>query len=330
MPLITVLAGLVACGTGDSSGVIVYVDEQAGGATLAAVDPTGAPIRLASVPGATFPAAPDPRGTHVLWVSTTDGAEGHRESLWIAPMEGGDPIPLAPPSGRVRNPAWAPGGGWIAFESDAVSFRDLYRIERDGSGLRRLTHAPHGSFEPSISPDGGRVAFASSRDGNAEIYVADADGARPTRRTDHPGDDVRPGWSPDGSMLTWIAHRDGISRVWRADATEGGDRPLRSDASPSLDLDYAWSPDGSRLVIVVQVAPRDIDLHVVTSEGAPIAVISAPGIDEHPAWSPDGRWLAFTSSRSGKPELWLASANGDALRQLTRGPNPAWLPRWLR
>ncbi len=37
----------------------------------------------------------------------------------------------------------------------------------------------------------------------------------------------------------------------------------------------------------------------------------------NPAWSPDGRWIAFTSSRSGKSNIWIIRADGGEAEQLT-------------
>jgi dipeptidyl aminopeptidase/acylaminoacyl peptidase len=36
------------------------------------------------------------------------------------------------------------------------------------------------------------------------------------------------------------------------------------------------------------------------------------------AWSPDGRRIAFTSKRSGRPQVWLINRDGTGLEQLTR------------
>ncbi len=50
-----------------------------------------------------------------------------------------------------------------------------------------------------------------------------------------------------------------------------------------------------------------------------------------PAWSADGAKIAFSSSRSGDSEIWIADANGGNVHKLTsfRGPDvaPTWNPR---
>src|SRR6185437_9963966 len=58
---------------------------------------------------------------------------------------------------------------------------------------------------------------------------------------------------------------------------------------------------------------------------------STGSLNSTPAWSPDGNQIAFSSSRSGDPEIWIADSNGALARQIThfRGPDssPTFNPR---
>jgi dipeptidyl aminopeptidase/acylaminoacyl peptidase len=51
----------------------------------------------------------------------------------------------------------------------------------------------------------------------------------------------------------------------------------------------------------------------------PAAIVSSTQQDSAPSFAPDGSRFAFQSWRSGTQELWLASRDGLALRQLTWG-----------
>lgn len=310
---------------------VVWAVPLAGGAPTALSDP--------GRDGAAFPGPPDPAGQYALAVTASDAQDGHTEQAWLFPLrpEQGPRVRLTPPAGALRNPAWAPDGRWLAFESDAASFRDLYRVDRDGNGLTRLTDAPNGSFEPDVSPDGAKIAFGTSRDGNAEVYVMDSDGAHPTRITDHPSDDVHPRWSPTGS-LAWLAHRDGIPRVWLAAADGSGAHPLRP-GDGAEDRDFAWSPDGKRLAVVVATRPAPNDpVRAVSvaidvldaATGARIARLDSDGVDEQPSWSPDGAWIAYTEGHGATAKIVVATPDGRARREVGAGGKAEWLPRWTR
>src|SRR5436189_175612 len=58
---------------------------------------------------------------------------------------------------------------------------------------------------------------------------------------------------------------------------------------------------------------------------------SAGGTNLSPAWSPNGNNIAYSSSRSGDPEIFIADANGGGGRRVTsfRGPDvsPVFNPK---
>ena len=85
---------------------------------------------------------------------------------------------------------------------------DIYVINADGSGLKRLTDHPAVDVLTSWSPDGTQVAFYSNRDGD-DIYVVNVDGTELIRLTHHPATDISPRWSPDSNRIAFTSTRDG-------------------------------------------------------------------------------------------------------------------------
>lgn len=55
------------------------------------------------------------------------------------------------------------------------------------------------------------------------------------------------------------------------------------------------------------------------------------GTNVSPAWAPNGQQIAFSSSRTGDPEIWVSDAQGTSARRVTdfRGPDasPTWNPK---
>jgi TolB protein len=58
------------------------------------------------------------------------------------------------------------------------------------------------------------------------------------------------------------------------------------------------------------------------------ALITSPRDDSAPAWSPNVRAIAFVSNRDFNSEIYVASANGEFQRRLTRDPAPDRAPAW--
>lgn len=50
--------------------------------------------------------------------------------------------------------------------------------------------------------------------------------------------------------------------------------------------------------------------------------------DGHPVWSPDGSKIAFQSSRTGNPEVFIMDANGENVEQLTFNNEFDGIPKW--
>ena len=84
-----------------------------------------------------------------------------------------------------RRPVLSPDGRKIVFASEVNDpSGEIYVMNADGTGLRRLTTSPGMDGNPSWSPDGRRIAFASYRGGQLAVWSMTASGAKPRRLTD--------------------------------------------------------------------------------------------------------------------------------------------------
>ena len=314
-------------------GTLVFTSERDGTRGAYRLAFGHAPERL-SGPDDEVALAVSPDGAAVIVGRTVETEAGPREQLVV--IEEGEAHALTPPRGRARNPSWSPDGQWVAFEADLDGFSDVYRADRDGTNLDRLTADPAGNYEPAVSPTGAEIVFASSRDQQAEVYRMSADGRDPVRLPASPRDEWRPLWSPDGRAVAVLSNERGRDELYVM-APDGSARrrlnATRADGGIGevLEGEPAWAPDGSALAYTTRT--RDGALQVWTvdvASGAHRALTAPAEASYGPAWSPDGQWIAFVSDRDGDPELYVLRADGARATRLTHSPGPdgglLWAP----
>jgi TolB protein len=106
-----------------------------------------------------------------------------------------------------------------------------------------------------------------------------------------------------------------------------------------------WSPNGSSLAIVTDQGGQPLcqgwseavfqgtNISLVDADTTGFArelISSGAGGNIDPSWSPDGSMLAFVSNRSGTAEIWIATADGSSLRQLTNAGQYVRFPVWRK
>jgi Tol biopolymer transport system component len=72
-------------------------------------------------------------------------------------------------------PYFSPDGKRIVFRSGRDGNHEIYLMNADASGVRRLTDNAATDTMPSFAPDGRAIAFTSRRDGDYEIYTLKLD-----------------------------------------------------------------------------------------------------------------------------------------------------------
>lgn len=133
------------------------------------------------------------------------------------------------------------------------------------------------------------------------------------------------------TKIYFISNRTGNKEVWAMDYD--GENQHQVTHLGTTSLSPRISPDNSRIAFSSlgkegwSIRMYSLDLgRMVRFPGG-----SAGGNNFSPAWSSDGTKLAFSSARSGAPEIWVADASGGNLHQLTAfrraDVSPTWNPR---
>ncbi|MCJ7754659.1 MAG: protein kinase, partial [Thermoanaerobaculales bacterium] len=184
----------------------------------------------------------------------------------------------------------------------------------DREGLTETLWSEPGIYgTPRLSPDGGRLAVSAQRGQNWDVWVYDLERDVATRITFGEAYEADPVWSPDGRWLAYEGEVDGVDGIFRKRTDGTGDaETLLEPGTHTFPAPHAWSPDGRHLAIQVAGEGGQTDIWIVPLDqdgvsGEPEAFARTPFTEDGPSFSPDGRWLAYNSSETGRPEIFVAS-----------------------
>jgi protein kinase-like protein/WD40 repeat protein len=235
-------------------------------------------------------------------------------------------------------PAFSPDGRSIAFVRPHGGFGStgsLFAMDRDGAGLRELTHGhlEVGSEDAGLGPvgwssDGRQIAFVSSKrlgspfpGAAATIIAVPLEGSGGHRLVET---------CPD-SPKTAVRYVACVRR-----------NPLHPACTythglptcyPARLAAPAWSPSDRQIAFSASHGRAGSALWLVDVHTGDLQMIrdGLPQLQEQddPSWAPDGRRLAFDSCRRGQfCSIYTITPAGTSLRKLPAGTNDAFAPAW--
>jgi len=221
-----------------------------------------------------------------------------QSSIWVVPVDGGDPIRVTEDEYLDLSPVWAPDGRHLFWVSDRGGSRDIYRITVDARGApagppQRLTTGLD-VHTIDLSPDGRHLSYANLRTvSNVWSMPIPTRGtgsirdARPVTTGNQTIEEVDV--SPDGAWLAFDSDRGGNADIYKLRL--GSDEPERLTTHPSGDYGPSWSPDGGRIAFH-SMRNGNRDLFVMGADGTGLRqVTTSPAHELDVDWSPDGRAL---------------------------------------
>jgi TolB protein len=181
---------------------------------------------------------------------------------------------------------YSPDGTKIAFAATEGGNSDVWVMNADGTGARRLTSDPALDLSPSWSPDGRRIAFVSDRAGSPQIYLMNADGTGVRRLTFQGNYNQTPQWSPRGDLLAFTARDERKVFDLFVVAVDTGKIERITQDQGRTNEDPTWAPNG-RLLSFRSDRAGAAQLLVCDPKGdRQTAVAGGAGDLSAPAWGP--------------------------------------------
>jgi Tol biopolymer transport system component len=203
---------------------------------------------------------------------------------------------------------------------------DIFSIQPDGSGLRRVTRSLGVDSEPSRS---GRFFVYTCGQGNQlDLCRSDLNGKNIVQLTQDAAIDLFPALSPDDQQVLWMSEQQHHHELYLMDA-QGQRRQLTHNGA--YDVSPSWSPDGQQLVFV---SNRDgnYEIYRMGIDGTQVLrLTNNRSADSAPAWSPDGQWILYVAELAlPQPTKSLYRMRPDGSQKL-RLTSPEWhlsAPAW--
>ncbi len=316
------------------SASLVYISAQSGNRDLWVQRRNGDALQLTSDPAEDAQPAWSPDGSTILFVSSQGHGASLDRSSFYGYTIGGDIFTVPAFGGTPRmlveggfNPAFAPDGGRIAFDSSRGGAHRVWLAMPDGDDAAELTTDADlvSHVRPTWSPDGGWIAYERQTDTQAsaaQIVLIAPDGAASFAITDGKHRDMAPAWAGE-RRIVFASDRGGAMNLWQVDVDferrRAAGEPVQVTLGAGEDFEPSVAADSSlayaslrRLQNLWRVAldPRTLEL-----SGEPERLMSASWNDFAPSVSADGS-VAFSSDRNGNADVFLRDADGN-VRQLT-------------
>jgi tricorn protease-like protein len=224
-------------------------------------------------------------------------------ALYVWNGTSAEPKQITPNSADAYCPAISPDGRWVAFVNNAD--RDLWVVNVDGTGLRKVTDALYEVSEPKFSSDGRLLVFAGITRTNAQsdIFTVDIDGKNLKNITlMRPAKDSEdlPSLSHDGKLVAYVVGHE----VWVMELSNSNAKKVCSGEYPMFlpgnDIGFTGLGDNS--------------FAFVSSEnGTYIRKVS-----EHPAYdrcyfSSNGKVLSYRSLKDSR--VYVSNIAGERITQ---------------
>jgi TolB protein len=223
-----------------------------------------------------------PNGREIAYVSF----ESRKATVRIQDLQTGQRRVIADFRGTNSAPNFSPDGQQLVLSLSREGGTQLFIINRDGSGLRRLTQSSSIDTEAVFSPDGRSIYFVSDRGGGPQIYRMTVSGGQPERVTFAGSYNISPSISPDGKTLAYITRTGGAFRLSVMDLGTGQAQQI-SDGND--DEKPSFAPNGRLIAYASRASGKEVLMTSTLDGRIKVPLLITLAQVREPAWGPFGR-----------------------------------------
>ena len=277
----------------------------------------------------------NPNGTGNTVVSSTAGDQQARWSnnatkitfvrsgeIWMCNSNGSNMVKVVDaitPLGN-RSPSFTPDDEEIVFEVMSQNGNgEIYRVEAKESGAVSAVSFP-GKW-PRVDPVAGRVLYAKELVASNILVWRNIDGTDETELTETYSQDTEPRYDRTTDDVVFASDRNGNYQIYSINLG-GTETQVMSNAYN--DRYPYMNTDGSYMAFASDRGTNsNLDIYKrETSGGAVTRLTTSTGEDYKPCWSQNSSKIAFVSTRTGTPQIWIMNNDGTNQTQLsTSGSN---------
>ncbi|MCL2498132.1 MAG: S9 family peptidase [Symbiobacteriaceae bacterium] len=242
----------------------------------------------------------------------------------------------------VADPNLSPDGSKIIYththiDEESKEYRThLYMVYTCGTVKpRKISGGTRRDTSPRWSPCGNKLAFVSDRSGEGQIWMLSMDGGEATQVTTMRYGAGNPTWSPDGKKLAFTA---------RMHPTDELDKMFKPMSRGEKDAEAKYKREHGLVVESLQYRSNDAGFldgrytHIWVLDIASGKITKITDGNWHHqsfSWAPCSSKLVLSANRTANPEdntwnsdLYVVSAEGGELKQITSTDGPCGTPSW--
>lgn len=241
-------------------------------------------------------------------IAFSNNSTGHKE-IYIIDYDGENLIQLTNHRSISIIPKWSPDDSKIYYTSYRRGNPDLYMADLKKGIIKPFSRFQGLNIAGGFSPDGNEFVVTLSRGRDPSIYIIDLVKREVKKLLDRFGVSSSPTYSPDGNEIAFVSDKAGNPSLYIYNLTTKTYRRLTDFNwvdSPSWSKNGKWIAFSGRKTrfekfnIFIMDPTTGIIKRLTRNEGD----------NEDPSFSPDSRFIAFTSTRRGRREIFIMDIDG--------------------